>query len=181
MAHPLWPVWPRGLWRDSVAGLHGAFGEGGLQGGGHCQHCHHHCQQYHWYIIDILCYTFDEHWPGVLSEFSSPSFPSSIFIDIHYNHDHHQTNSDSLSLYHTQVSSEKVDMLLELAYRHSSTTSAITFQQVITSSSSKSTKPFRCSDWSTVMVTLDRNGGNHIVNLEQMAEEGASCLSKVSN
>ena len=91
------------------------------------------------------------------------------------------TNSDSLSLYHTQVSSEKVDMLLELAYRHSSTTSAITFQQVTSSSSSKSTKPSRCSDGSTVMMTLDRNGGNHIVNLEQMAEEGASCLLKVSN
>ena len=38
--------------------------------------------------------------------------------------------------HHYQVSSEKVDMLLELAYRHSSTTSAITFQQVPSSPSS---------------------------------------------
>ena len=34
VAHPVRPVWPRGLRRDSVAWLHGALGQRGLQRGG---------------------------------------------------------------------------------------------------------------------------------------------------
>jgi len=44
-----------------------------------------------------------------------------------------------------EVSSEKVDMLLELAYRHSSTTSAITFQQFVNVMTGKRTQSFTCA------------------------------------